>query len=224
MYRVNGKSPFSLPVDGWSKIRRAQQLGMADDLRIDVCDRTYLAEPARPIPDEVLIESLRGLIQAAPVVDSMAASEAIAHWCGVDADKSVQPPTFDAGNLDSLCITADARDQGMLALVLFWTIMGAYDALSSPVQEEVRASANGQLSLTDDFAARPRVPVDLPNWILSRHVRVVEDSLEDAYFARCRLYLACLDWYRQKQIPPKPMDSVAIAVTCQTSTPSAIEA
>lgn len=222
MYRVNGNSPFSLPVDGWGKIRRAQQQGMADELRIDICDRAYLVDLVRPIPDETLVESLRELVKAAPVVDSLAASDAIAVWCGEGDIGQTEVPPFDESGVENLRIATRNADRGRSALAAFWAIAKVYTALSSSITEDIRTRSSNQLSLTDVLSRT--IPVDLPNWILSRHLEVVEQSLEDAYLARTRLYLACLEWYRLKKICPKPMDTVALAVKCCDATQSFVEA
>jgi len=222
MYRVNGNSPFSLPVDGWGKIRRAQQQGMADELRIDICDRAYLADLVRPIPDETLVESLRELVKAAPVVDSLAASDAIAVWRGEGDIGQTEVPPLDESGVENLRIATRNADRGRSALAAFWAIAKVYTALSSSITEDIRTRSSNQLSLTDVLSRI--IPVDLPNWILSRHLEVVERSLEDAYFARTRLYLACLEWYRLKKIHPKPMDPVVLAVKCCDATQSFIEA
>ena len=137
MYRVNGNSPFSLPVDGWGKIRRAQQQGMADELRIDICDRAYLADLVRPIPDETLVESLRELVKAAPVVDSLAASDAIAVWRGEGDIGQTEVPPLDESGVENLRIATRNADRGRSALAAFWAILhlGYKDGFAAKVQE-----------------------------------------------------------------------------------------
>lgn len=224
MYRINRGSAFTLPVDGWAKIRRAEQVGMAEELCVDICGSAYLREPLQPIPEELVVESLRGLVQAAPVVESLSASDAIADWCGTDTDKAPTVTNPDVNALTDLQLAIDADDHGITGLVSFWAIERAYAGFSLGVEDRIRQEAGEQLLLFDDKQNSPCVQVDLPTRILSNHLRVVERAPEGAYFARARLYLACLEWYRRKMMHPTLMGHVAAAVTCAPPVHSVAEA
>jgi len=224
MYRINGGSPFTLPVDGWAKIRRAEQIGMADELSVDLCDTAYLRAPLQPISEELVVESLRELVRAAPVVDSRDASQALAEWRETHAKNVSEIPLPDVNTLADLRVTVDADDQGITAVLSFWTIQEAYSRLALEVHQSIRQRSGEQLLLLDDPHQGISVPVDLPERILSTHLRVLERSPEGTYFAKARLYLACLEWYRRKKMHPKPMGYVASAVALTEISQSVAEA
>lgn len=222
LYRLHGNSPFGLPVDGWGRIRHAQQFCLADELKIDVCDRRWLPDAMQPIPEEIVIESLKGLLQAAPIIESLLASQAIAEWLGLPVNPDDVGP-LEADTVQDLRLVVDAGDQGVSALPAFWRLAKAYEDLSLHRQVLTSASCEAQLSF-EDHQEDLAVPVDVPNWILSNNLAVTEYSAEDAYFARVRLYIACLEWYRIKKTNPRPMASVTSAVVCSDSPQYAVGA
>lgn len=214
MYRIHGNTAFELPVDGWAKIRRAQQIGLVDRLHIDVVNSEYLPDPPDAIPDTVMATSIRGLLQAAPMVDSFDMSTALAEWCGKSGDIATMGFHIEEQSLPSLRLEIAQNDGGVSALQAFWAIEAAYTRLSSARQDEAKTRFTGQLSFADSSALPERIPSDLPNWIIANNLRVVEDSDENMYYAKVRLYAACIQWYSQKNRPPLPLDSVASAVSC----------
>lgn len=222
LYRLHGNSPFGLPVDGWGRIRHAQQFCLADELKIDVCDKRWLTDAVQPIPEETVIESLKRLLEAAPMVESLLASQAIAEWLGLAVNADDIGP-LKADSPQTLHLVIDKGDQGFSALPVFWQLTSSYEELCRQRQVLTSASCGTQLSF-EDHQEDLAVPVDVPNWILSNNLAVTEYSLEDAYFARVRLYIACLEWYRMKKLYPRPMASVASAVVCSDSAQYAVGA
>lgn len=222
LYRLHGGSPFGLPVEGWGRIRHAQQFCLADELMIDACDRSCLPDGTGPVSDDLMQKSLKKLLEAAPIIESLLASQALAEWLGFAVNPDEIGP-LDIGTLRGLRLVIDKGDQGISALTVFWELAKAYEGLSLQRQALTSASSGSQLSF-EDSQVDLAVPVDVPNWILSNNLFVTEYSTESAYFARVRLYMACLEWYRIKKMYPKPMTSVASAVVCSDSAQYAVGA
>lgn len=224
MYRVYGNSPFGLPVDVWGKIRRAETIGMAQELDVDVCDRRHLPDPAEPISEPLLVDSLRSLLRVAPLVDSLQASAAISQWLGENPSPGIDAPLLDPSNLPGFQLSVDIGDHGRSAVTAFWALVDAYEEVSRLQREITKASSGLQLSFEDGPSVGIELPVDVPAHILSEHLRVIEQSSDAAYLARVRLYIACLEWYRLRKRHPKPMGWVSSAVTCRESAQFAVGA
>ena len=220
LYRLHGNSPWGLPVEGWKRIRHAQQHCLADELKIDACDDLH--DALQPVPEEIVIESLKLLLEAAPTIESLAASQAISEWLGITMIPAEDEP-LQPDSVRELRLLIDMGDQGVSALAAFWQLINAYEELFRKRQLLTSASCGDQLSF-DDHSEDLLMPVDLPSWILSNNLSVTEYSPEDAYFARARLYIACLEWYRMKNLYPRPMIAVSSAVVCSDSAQYAVGA
>ncbi|MDO8588215.1 MAG: hypothetical protein Q7T82_14400 [Armatimonadota bacterium] len=222
MYRIHRNTAFELPVEGWMKIRRAQRVALVEMLNVDIADADHIPEPEHALPDDLLVATLKGLLTAAPELDSLVASEAIANWLG-EKENAIQM-RFEVEELSGLQIILKEGDHGLSAVQAFWALVEAYERLDKTMAAETGSKFGAQLTFTDDYVIPTGIPSDRPNHIISHHIRVAQESDEGVYYAKARLYLACLDWYGQKTRQPQPLGSVAAAVSKECPARSALGA